>query len=171
LDGAWPSGDVARVKTAIMAARARGIEGQVARVTSATMLPPKWVEKPFVYEYLKPVGVERESSAGMAYGVPGVGERGPVPVAEQRARVELYEADREPQPILLWRPPPSAPMQGEETVELTIDEAGKVESVKMVAPGSDPDLLRVAKEWRFIPALRDGRPVAYKLKMDVRPLR
>jgi TonB family protein len=59
----------------------------------------------------------------------------------------------------------------QETVLLTIDEAGKVQSVKMRAPKSDPELLQAAKDWRFIPALRDKKPVAFELKMDVQLLR
>ena len=39
LEGAWPSGDVARVKAAIVAARARGIEAKVTKVASAPVLP------------------------------------------------------------------------------------------------------------------------------------
>jgi hypothetical protein len=41
----------------------------------------------------------------------------------------------------------------------------------MLAPGSDPELLQAAKDWKFIPASEDGRPVAYQLKMDVRLVR
>ena len=41
----------------------------------------------------------------------------------------------------------------------------------MVAPNSDPELLQTAKDWKFIPASRDRKPVAYKLKMDVGLLR
>jgi hypothetical protein len=82
----------------------------------------------------------------------------------------LYAADKEPKAILLWRPPPTAEeqefAQGEETVLLTIDGAGKVEAVRMLAPGSDPELLQAAKDWKFIPASVDGRPVAYQLKLE-----
>jgi len=87
----------------------------------------------------------------------------------------LYAADKEPKAILMWRPPPTISeqslAQGVETVLLTIDAAGKVEATKMLAPGSDPELVQAAKDWKFIPASVDGRPVAYQLKMDVRLLR
>ena len=169
LEAVWPAGDVARVKAAILAARAGGIETQVEKVAAAT-LPHKWAERAVVYEHAKQ-SAARRSDAGQMSGAPGVG----VGSAHEAERGEVYEADTDPQPILLWRPPPSAAeqarVQGEERVELTIDEAGKVESATMVAPGSDPELLESAKEWRFIPASRGGRPVAYRLKMDVRPYR
>jgi TonB family protein len=174
LEGAWPSGDVARVKAAIVAARARGIEAKVTKVASAPVLP-KHIQRAFVYEYLKPVAKEGQTAAGVAHGASGLGESGAVHVAEQGAQMQLYEADTGPKPILLWRPPPSeaelARVEGEETVELMIDEAGKVESARMVAPGSDPELLRAAKGWKFIPASRNERPVAYKLRMVVQPYR
>jgi hypothetical protein len=52
-----------------------------------------------------------------------------------------------------------------------IDEAGKVALASMVAPRSDPELLQAAKDWKFIPAFLDGKPVAYRLKMDVQLVR
>jgi hypothetical protein len=174
LASAWPASDVPRVKAAIVAARTRGIEAQVTKVASVK-LSPKWMERPFVYEYLKPGGSEEQTGGALTYGAPGTTGPGAVLVKQQRSDPSLYEADTEPKPILLWRPPPSAAEQAfaqrEETVLLTIDEAGKVESAKMVAPNSDPELLKTAKDWKFIPASRDRKPVAYKLKMDVGLLR
>ena len=174
LENVWPGGDVARVKAAIVATRARGLEAQVAKV-AARKLSPEWMEKPLIYEYLKPVEAEAQSSGRLMYGAPGVtGSEGPVVVREPGSP-ELYAADKEPRPILLWRPPLSSAeqtrAQREETVLLTIDEAGKVQSAKMQAPNSDPELLESAKNWKFIPASRDGKPVAYRLKMDVSLLR
>jgi hypothetical protein len=173
LESAWPAGDVARVRVGIVAARARGIEAQVAKVASATQ-PPKWMERPAVYEYLK-ADPSQQNGGRMMYGALGVsGSEGPVLVKDERS-TGLYAADKEPKAILLWRPPPSVSeqslAQGMETVLLTIDAAGKVEAARMQAPGSDPELLRAAKDWKFIPASVDGRPVAYQLKMDVRLIR
>jgi hypothetical protein len=173
LEGAWPAGDVARVKAAMMAARARGIETQVAKVASVA-LPPKWMERPAVYEYLKS-DPSQQNGGRMMYGALGVsGHEGPVLVKDDRS-TGLYAADKEPKVILLWRPPPTvleqSLAQGVETVLLTIDAAGKVEAARMLAPGSDPELVQAARDWKFIPATEDGRPVAYQLKMDVRLLR
>jgi hypothetical protein len=174
LNRAWPAPDVARVKAAMLAARARGIEAQVAKVASAAP-PPKWLEPAPLYQYLKPSGAQDQSGGRLMYGAPGVsGSEGPVLVKDEESP-QLYAADKEPKAILLWRPPPSAAeqelAQGNETLLLTIDAAGKVEAARMLAPGSDPELLQAAKDWKFIPALLDEKPVAYQLKMDVRLLR
>ncbi|MGD0648106.1 MAG: hypothetical protein ABR971_08950 [Acidobacteriaceae bacterium] len=173
LEDVWPAGDVARVEAAMMAARARGIETQGTKVASAT-LPPKWMERPAVYEYLK-ADPSQQNGGRLMYGALGVtGHEGPVLVKDEES-TGLYAADKEPKAILLWRPPPTAAeqevAQGDETVQLTIDAAGKVQAARMLAPGSDPELLQAAKDWKFIPALSDGRPVAYELKMDVRLIR
>ena len=173
LESAWPAGDVARIRAAMMAARARGIETQVAKVASAT-LPPKWLERPVVYEYLK-ADPSQQNGGRLTDSALGVtGHEGPVFVKDEES-TGLYAADKEPKAILLWRPPPTVSeqsfAQGVETVLLTIDAAGKVDAVRMLAPGTDPELLQAAKDWKFIPASVDGRPVAYQLKMDVRLVR
>jgi outer membrane biosynthesis protein TonB len=127
-----------------------------------------------VYEYLKS-DPSQQNGGRLMYGAPGVsGSEGPVLVKDEQS-TGLYAADKEPKAILMWRPPPTISeqslAQGVETVLLTIDAAGKVEATKMLAPGSDPELVQAAKDWKFIPASVDGRPVAYQLKMDVRLLR
>jgi hypothetical protein len=145
LDDEWPVGDVARVKAAIVAARTRGIEAQIDKVASGTPPPNGRKDQPFIYEYVK-----------------GVSSANP-----------YLEADTAPQPISLWRPPPSAAdealVQREEKVRLIIDEAGKVQSAEMQEPKSDPKLLLAARGWKFIPALRSGKPVAFNLNLDVSP--
>ncbi len=168
----WPPTDVAGIKAEILAARASGIEAQVAGVASAK-LPPKWNDTPFVYAYLmehqcaSPV-VPRPAMFGdlMSRAVLR-GNQPNAPLPEEAA------ADTAPQPILVWRPEPwdAEAAQGDqwETMMLTIDEAGKVHAAKMVDSTSDAELLRAAMHWRFIPAFRDGKPVAYKLKFQVMP--
>ncbi len=111
----------------------------------------------------------------MVYGAPGVsGTEGPVFVRDQNSG-GLYAADREPKPISLWRPPLPAEQQPQEqtheTLNLTIDEAGKVMAATLVAPRSDPGLLKAARHWKFIPAYSDGRPVAYRMNLDVQLIR
>ena len=167
-----------------------GAEGVELRKSKTTVLEIVWAylysgrpdrawaelegARPPVYEYLK-ADPSQQNGGRMMYGAPGVsGPGGPVLVKDEGAP-GLYAADKEPKAILLWRPPPTAAeqrvVQGEESVELTIDAAGKVNAVKMLAPGSDPELLQAAKEWRFVPASVDGKPVAYAMKMDVRLVR
>jgi hypothetical protein len=172
LKEAWPESDFVRVKSAMMEAHSQGIEARVAQVASATQ-PPKWMEEPTVYEFLKADPAQQDGGR-MEYGVPGVSGEGPVFVRDEKP-TGLHAADREPKAISLWRPPPSieeqALEQTAETVLLTIDEAGKVESARMMSPRNDPALLQAAKDWKFIPASLDGKPVAYRLKMDVQLVR
>jgi TonB family protein len=50
------------------------------------------------------------------------------------------------------------------TLELTIDESGRVVSTRMVKPAHpryDRQLVEAAKEWTFTPATRQGKPVRY----------
>jgi hypothetical protein len=174
LDAAWPAADVSRIKAAILTARAQGIETQVTRVASTT-LPPKWLDSPKLYQYLNPSGQPDQDGGRLVYGAPGVsGTEGPVLVKDQQS-LPLYAADKAPQAISLWRPPPSPQEQSlaqqDETVLLLIDAAGKVQSARMLAPANDPELLQAATGWKFIPASVDAKPVAYQLKMDVRLLR
>ena len=81
--------------------------------------------------------------------------------------------DTAPVAILLWRPPLSPSQQSlarsQETLQLVIDEAGKVHSAKLLFPSHDPELMNATKNWKFIPAFKDGQPVAYKLKLGVLP--
>lgn len=78
-----------------------------------------------------------------------------------------------PQPILLRRPAPVASEQGltdsELLLDLLIDSAGKVRSVEPAGntKSADPDLLKVATEWKFVPAFKDGRAVASRLRLAV----
>ncbi len=170
LEKAWPESNVEQVKAAILAAYDQGIAAQATK-TATGKLSAKWTEPAIVYQYLKP-GSEDDQNSGMpTYNALGTAGPGAVNVKEQAYDPKQFEADVEPKPILLWRPPPSeaeqALLQHEETVLLTIDEAGKVHSAKMLVPDSDPELLQAAANWKFTPAIRDEKPVAYKLKLDV----
>ncbi|HUF47274.1 MAG TPA: TonB family protein [Vicinamibacterales bacterium] len=56
-------------------------------------------------------------------------------------------------------------------VEVVVDEQGRVESAAIretVHALYDPQLLRVAKGWKFTPATRDGGPVKYRYRIAVR---
>jgi len=79
-----------------------------------------------------------------------------------------------PKAILLRRPLISEIQQralpeSDALLELVIDASGKVRSaepagrVKWVAP----DLINAALAWKFIPAFKDGRPVASRLRLAV----
>jgi hypothetical protein len=59
--------------------------------------------------------------------------------------------------------------RGTNTMELLIDETGAVQHAKLTSTPmrmSDMMLLSPAKTWKFHPALKDGRPVKYRLTMS-----
>lgn len=56
------------------------------------------------------------------------------------------------------------------TIEVLVDEAGGVEQVKLLSrpsPVLATMLLSAAKTWKFRPALNAGRPVKYRLRLDI----
>ncbi len=83
---------------------------------------------------------------------------------------------RAPIPVTLstppWRPENAieAKMEYEGSLELLIGEDGSVISaslVKSVQPRYDPGLLQAAKSWKFQPAMRNGKPVKFRLPYSV----
>jgi hypothetical protein len=146
----WPAADLDRIHASIVSARARGVLGQVDGVSpGASHFRLK--KSAYIYET---VGNAEEGSS-------------------DKSAVSLT-ADTKPQPILLRRPLPpgfqEAVPKAEESVDLVIDVAGKVRSAKAVG-GADADLTSAAAEWKFIPAFRDGRAVASRLRLAVTLLR
>ena len=75
-----------------------------------------------------------------------------------------------PEAILLQRPPISE-RQAELFLDLIVDEAGKVRSAEAVGKVKrvDPELISAALTWKFIPAFKDGRAVASRLRIAVSP--
>ena len=77
-------------------------------------------------------------------------------------------------PVLLGpqRPPDSVRVSGQtvaNALELLITETGVVQRVRMLSPPArmpDMMLLSAAKNWKFQPALKDGRPVSYRLTFN-----
>lgn len=69
-----------------------------------------------------------------------------------------------PQEIILRLPS----LSSEILLDLLIDSAGKVRNAEY-ANGQlvEGDLMQAAKEWKFIPAFKEGRPVACKLRIAV----
>jgi hypothetical protein len=51
---------------------------------------------------------------------------------------------------------------------MVIDSAGKVWSIETVGE-SDKDLIDASAKWKFVPALKDGHPVASRLHLGVTP--
>lgn len=68
-------------------------------------------------------------------------------------------------PTLIHSVPPSeaAGTRGKVIIEATIDEDGCVRQVKLVQTGGqrlDAAALKAIQQWVFLPAMKDGRPVA-----------
>jgi hypothetical protein len=147
----WPPADFDRIRASILNARARGIRSQVDDVSSG---PSQFHSKKFAYVYDTVSDTYRTTT-----DLPG----------SVSAR-----ADTRPQPILLRRPPPlgvpGALPDAEELVDLVIDAAGKVRSATAVGE-ADNDLIYACAQWKFIPAFKDGRAVASRMRLAVKASR
>jgi TonB family protein len=71
-----------------------------------------------------------------------------------------------------WIPATSAMgrMSFSGTLDIVIDERGRVESAKIVqpvAPDYDAALLRATTQWRYLPAQKDGKPVKFRMKLAI----
>jgi hypothetical protein len=146
----WPPADFDRVRASIMNSYTRGIHSQVDGVSPGSS---RLHLKHSAYVYNSATDTEGK------------------PAGSDSANLT---ADTKPQAILLRRPPPldtqDALPKSEEMVDLVIDAAGKVRSAKMVG-AADKDLISATADWKFIPAFRNGRAVASRMRLAVVPLR
>jgi hypothetical protein len=150
----WPASDLDRIRTAILDTRARGIRAEVDGV-SRGVSGARRRKRAMIYDDLTE-NIEK------APALPGAGG--------QRDEKE-FVIDAQPKPILLTRAPPpddapAASMNKEVWVDLVIDSAGKVWSIKTAGEPSK-DLIDTSAEWKFIPALKDGHAVASRLHLGV----
>jgi hypothetical protein len=134
-----------------------------------------------------------DQQAAVVFAAPAIGPPAPlVPVAaaeeasgppEPRAAVSVGGPEEGPaiyssgavdvQPPS-WKKPqlPPVPASGSyatNAMELLIGEDGVVQHVKLLSPLTrlpDVMLLHSAKQWNFEPAMKDGRPVKYRLRLD-----
>jgi tetratricopeptide (TPR) repeat protein len=72
----------------------------------------------------------------------------------------------------VWDPPLPAmrKMYFRGVLEVVIDETGNVKETRMrqaVSPHYDPALLAAAMQWKFKPAMKDGRPVKYRKLIEI----
>lgn len=139
----WPAADLERIQGEMATARAGGMH---SRVDGTAEHATGW--------HIRKRAAIFEAELDYEKSDPGKG----------------FEVDSAPQEILLRRPPPpaSAPASlGAETVlYMVVDATGKVRSAK--AEGKpDKDLLAATTGWKFIPACKDGRPVASHIRYGV----
>jgi hypothetical protein len=138
----WPPADIDRIRSAVVKVRTRGIHSQ-ADGTSAG--PPRGKKKHAqIFDMASRSGPERKLAV------------------------------TPPRAILLRRPPVmDIEQQGvpgsESLLDLVIDASGKVRSAEPAGKvkWAAPDLINAALTWKFIPAFKDGRPVASRLRLAV----
>jgi hypothetical protein len=140
----WPSADVDRIRVALGNARAHGIHDQADGTSSG-----------------RPRGKKKRAQVFDAVSRSGPG-----------SRLEVVP----PKAILLQRPPMSeirqrGQLEPELLLDLIVDESGKVRSAEAAGKVKwvDPQLVNAALTWKFIPAYKDGRPVASRLRIAVSP--
>jgi hypothetical protein len=136
----WPPADFDRIRASILTVRAHGIHAQVDGISPKQS---RFHSKKHAHIF------ETVKDADQNLGI-------------------LALVDAHPKPILLRRPPPLSILlavpKSEVLLDLVIDEAGKVRSADPVGE-LDEDLISAAPKWKFIPAFKDGRAVACRLRM------
>ena len=149
LDEMWPANDLARIRAALVDLRSRGLLHKLDQ--------PR--RRPYRRGRAKTYDAVATSPV-----VTTVNPYGGAPDSSQSEPPIV-----QPKSILLRRPPAgqggSLPSQ-DETVELVVDAAGKVRSAKIIK-GSDEPLIQATSGWHFIPAFRDGLPVACRFRLSV----
>ena len=145
----WPAADLERIRTAMVNAQSRGLRSQVDGVSHKA--PPDQKKHSFVYRHIVPP------------------QRPDIP-PEVRARL----ADTIPQRLVWMAAPPHNPEhwgEGRE-IELVVDEAGKVRSVRMkeekLKDEPNQDWIDASAGWKYIPAFKDGHSSAFQWKSRVR---
>jgi hypothetical protein len=155
----WPPADLDRIRATILNARDRGIRSQVDGVSNGSSHSRRR-GKVMIFDR-----VTETRSDGQMHVEDETGGSGD--------HMRAYQVDTFPQPILFRRPPPpqgvsQATFNTEVPVNLVIDSAGKVWSIK-VEGKPDKDLIDASAQWKFVPALKDGSPVASRLRLGVTP--
>jgi hypothetical protein len=153
----WPSQDLERIRAEIATIHERGILHEVdpVRRPASRRHPVK------IYDGAQ---VKTDDVVGTS-SHPFNDPRGGV----SSDTLPLQQPVCRPKSILLRRPPPSSgtpyPSANEE-VELVVDAAGKVHSARVIN-GIDEPLVAASAGWQFIPAFRDGTPVACRFLLNV----
>jgi hypothetical protein len=159
----WPPEDFDRIRAAIVKAHATGIRSQIDGVSSRSSRDHLKKKHAMIFDRLSDADTERGNALGWDYSP---GQSGPVKVEQ------TFGADTAPIQLLLrWSAPigySSAALTNEAIVNLVIDSAGKVRSATSEGK-PDKSLIDATEGWKFIPAFKDGHPVAARLRIGVTP--
>ncbi|AOS44134.1 Gram-negative bacterial tonB protein [Lacunisphaera limnophila] len=91
----------------------------------------------------------------------------------EKAYVESYRNRADgPVPTTVIKPEVSSRFAGKKVVlEFVVDATGKPTDIKSVTPGANAELVSTVSEavsqWKFSPAIVDGKPVARKVALPV----
>ena len=163
----WPAADYDRIRGAIAAAQARGLRSEVDGITPPNSTPRK-KKHAQVFNLIAPTKTIDPTRAGMTTlqnAQTNSGNSSP-----------LHDVVM-PQSIFLYVPTPQEventfPRAGV-TVDLVIDDAGKVNSAALVSKDENgrisDSVLAASAGWKFIPAIRNGRAVASHIYLTVSP--
>jgi len=150
------------------------VAAAVGAPSGGTAGPSVGAERPIA---VPPAAARETPARSSVAAAPPVDER-PLPGASTGVAVDLRiysEADTGVEPPV-WRRPqlPSEPRPDAEQsgsyVEVVVDEHGEVAQVKLRSSDlslNDRMIVAAVKAWQFQPAMKDGRPVKYRLRVPV----
>jgi hypothetical protein len=147
----WPSQDFNRIRLTMSDVRRRGILRGIDRASGRSMHK----HRVHIYD-------ATGSSGAVSWNALNRGGVATDATEQESAVVQ-------PKSILLRRPPPDEAEQFRATdavMELVVDAAGKVRSAKLLN-GTDKRWIEASAGWHFIPAFRDGSPVACRFRLSV----
>lgn len=153
LNEMWPVRDLERIRTSVSNVHQSGILHNIDRSRRSSLGNGGGK----IYDA---IGTSVVVSAYTPYN-----RNGGAPPDTSQAEASIVQ----PKSILLRRPPPSPDgnlPSANETIELVVDAAGKVRSAKVLNRVDEP-LVQASAGWQFIPAFRDGRPVACRFRLNI----
>lgn len=121
---------------------------------------------------MRALGIHGQADGNSAGPPKGKKKRAPIFDATSRSAATRRLEVLPPRPILLERPDaPESQLADNSLLYLVIDEAGRVRSVEAAenVKGVAPGWKNAATTRKFIPAFKDGRPVASRVRIFVSP--
>jgi hypothetical protein len=166
----WPAADYDRIRAEIAAARSRGI---LRQVDGAGTEEKRLKIKHQTAIYKAPSNRSKpslEPAPSLVRPSPATDGRTIMASSGNSDEGQAFIADTAPVQIDLYMKGTSdedeAPLETQRTVHLLIDDAGKVHSIKFDGP-PDQRIKDSIAGWRFIPALKNGHPVACSLDLSL----